>query len=108
MPLQRLFKLFIIRSKFILGIQSSGKVVYFTATFPYIVLLILVIYGATLEGAGDGIDFYLRPDISKLSDASVWSAAATQIFFSLGVSFGGLMVMASYNKFSNNILKENF
>ena len=71
-------------------------------------LLILVIFGATLEGAGDGIDFYLRPDISKLSDASVWSAAATQIFFSLGVSFGGLMVMASYNKFSNNILKEHF
>jgi SNF family Na+-dependent transporter len=108
MPFQRLLKLFIIRSKFILGIQSSGKVVYFTATFPYIVLLILVIFGATLEGAGDGIDFYLRPDISKLSDASVWSAAATQIFFSLGVSFGGLMVMASYNKFSNNILKEHF
>ncbi|CBY07711.1 unnamed protein product [Oikopleura dioica] len=88
------------------GIQSSGKVVYFTATFPYVVLLILVIFGATLEGAGDGIDFYLRPDLSKLSDASVWSAAATQIFFSLGVSFGGLMVMASYNKFSNNILKD--
>ena len=49
----------------------SGKVVYFTATFPYLVLLILVIFGATLEGAGDGIDFHLRPDVSKLSDAGV-------------------------------------
>ena len=32
------------------GIQSSGKVVYFTATFPYFVLIILLIKAATLPG----------------------------------------------------------
>ena len=32
------------------GIQSSGKVVYFTATFPYVVLVILLIKAATLPG----------------------------------------------------------
>ncbi|CBY07021.1 unnamed protein product [Oikopleura dioica] len=90
------------------GVQSVGKVVYVTATFPYLVLLILVIFGATLEGAGDGIKFYLKPDITKLSDPKVWSTAASQIFFSLGVSFGGLMVMSSYNKFSNNIMRDTF
>ena len=42
------------------GVQSSGKVVYFTATFPYVVLLILVIFGATLDGAKDGIEFFLK------------------------------------------------
>ena len=87
------------------GVQSVGKVVYVTATFPYVVLVILVIFGATLDGARDGIEFYLKPDVSKLADSSVWAAAATQIFYSLGVTFGGLMVMSSYNEFDNNILR---
>ena len=67
------------------GIKSSGKVVYVTATFPYLVLLILVIFGATLDGASFGVEFYLKPDWSRLSDGNIWSDAAAQIFFSLRV-----------------------
>ena len=55
-----------------------------TATFPYLVLLILVIFGATLEGAKDGIDFYIKPNITLLNNGKVWADAATQIFYSLG------------------------
>ncbi|XP_072361191.1 sodium- and chloride-dependent neutral and basic amino acid transporter B(0+)-like [Scyliorhinus torazame] len=86
------------------GIKSSGKVVYFTATFPYLVLIILLIRGATLEGAYKGIEYYIgsQSNITKLRDAEIWKDAATQIFYSLSVAWGGLTALSSYNKFHNN------
>lgn len=41
--------------------------------FPYVALLILLIRGATLPGAIDGIQFYIgsESDFSKLRDAKV-------------------------------------
>ncbi|XP_063791753.1 sodium- and chloride-dependent neutral and basic amino acid transporter B(0+)-like [Pseudophryne corroboree] len=86
------------------GIQSSGKVVYFTALFPYAVLIILLIRGATLEGAKDGIEYYIgqQSDITKLNNGEVWRDAATQIFYSLNTAWGGLIALSSYNKFHNN------
>uniref|UniRef100_A0A8C4SNE1 Transporter n=1 Tax=Erpetoichthys calabaricus TaxID=27687 RepID=A0A8C4SNE1_ERPCA len=88
------------------GIKITGKVVYFTATFPYVMIVILLVRGLTLPGAANGIIFYLYPDISRLADPKVWMDAGTQIFFSFVVCLGCLTALGSYNPYNNNCYKD--
>ncbi|CAF1211881.1 unnamed protein product [Didymodactylos carnosus] len=88
------------------GVKSAGKVVYVTATFPYIVLLILVIRGCTLPGAKQGLIYFFKPKWGDLLKAKVWLKAAQQNFNSVGIAFGSLIAMSSYNNFNNNIIRD--
>lgn len=107
------------------------QVVYFTALFPYVILIALLINNVQLPGALDGITFFIVPDWKKLLVVEVsgkafkrhktwlnmirfgcvsfllqvWVNAAAQIFNSIGIGFGSLMAMSSYNSFHNNIIK---
>lgn len=88
------------------GIASSGKVVYVTATFPYIVLIIFFFRGITLKGAFDGLKHLFTPKWHTILDPVVWLEAGTQIFFSLGLAFGGLIAFSSYNPVNNNCYRD--
>uniref|UniRef100_H9GNM7 Transporter n=1 Tax=Anolis carolinensis TaxID=28377 RepID=H9GNM7_ANOCA len=88
------------------GVKTSGKVVWITATLPYLVISVLLVRGLTLPGAYDGIRAYLNIDLRRLKEATVWIDAATQIFYSLGAGFGVLIAFASYNEFNNNCYRD--
>ncbi|XP_063439424.1 sodium-dependent neutral amino acid transporter B(0)AT3-like isoform X3 [Mytilus trossulus] len=90
------------------GIKSSGKVVYFTATFPYVVLVIFFFRGITLHGYQSGLEHLFIPEWKKLADPQVWLDAATQIFYSFGLAFGCLIALASYNPVRSNFVTEAF
>lgn len=81
------------------GVAITGKVVYVTCTMPAVIILIMLVQGLTLPGAGDGIYAYIGNwDFSKLTeDPGIWARATTQIFFSIGITFGIMTAYASYN-----------
>ncbi|OWA50489.1 Sodium-dependent proline transporter [Hypsibius exemplaris] len=88
------------------GIQSSGKAVYFTSTFPFVILLVLMVRGVLLDGAVEGIIFLFKPQWDRLLDVTVWRSAAAQVFFSLSVAQGPLIMFGSYNKFRMKVYKD--
>ncbi|XP_075896026.1 sodium- and chloride-dependent GABA transporter ine-like [Nelusetta ayraudi] len=88
------------------GVKSTGKVVYFTALAPYVILFALLINNVRLPGAKDGILYFVTPVWSKLFKVKTWAHAAGQVFNSLGIAFGCLVSMASYSKSNSNILRD--
>lgn len=88
------------------GVKSSGKASYFLALFPYVVLITLLIRAVTLDGAIDGIKFFLTPQWDQLLTPKVWRKAVEQCFFSLGVANGPIFMFSSYNRFDHNIYRD--
>lgn len=53
------------------GIKSSGKISYFLALFPYLVLITLLVRASTLEGTWEGIKYFITPDFNMLLEPKV-------------------------------------
>ncbi|XP_047349939.1 sodium-dependent nutrient amino acid transporter 1-like isoform X2 [Vespa velutina] len=88
------------------GAKSTGKASYFLAIFPYIILIALLIRAVTLNGAANGILFFITPQWDMLLKPKVWYAAVTQCFFSLSVCFGAIVTYSTNNEFKHNIYRD--
>ncbi len=74
------------------GIERFNKILI--PSF-FVILLILMWRSLTLPGAGEGVEYFLKPDFSKL-DAESALIALGHAFFSLSLGMGCMMTYGSY------------
>ena len=75
--------------------KGVEKVTKFMMLALLAVVVVLAVWCVTLPGAGDGLNFYLVPDFSKLTYAGVF-AAMGQAFFTLSLGVGSMAIFGSY------------
>ena len=68
-----------------------------------ILMIVLIIRSVTLEGAGRGLAFYLKPDFSRVGPGT-FLAALGQAFFSLSLGMGAMITYGSYLSQHDNIV----
>lgn len=76
------------------GIERANKILM---PLLFIFFIVLVVRALTLEGAMEGVTFFLAPDFSKITGESVLFALG-QSFFSLSVGFSCMVTYSSYLK----------
>lgn len=81
------------------GIEKVSKVL-----MPLLVILTLfvAIYGLTVDGAMDGLAYYLMPHMSDVSAKTIL-AAMGQLFYSMSLAMGIMITYGSYMKKENNL-----
>lgn len=82
------------------GIERWSKVLM---PALFLLLLGLIVFALTLEGAGKGVEFYLKPDFSKIHAATIL-AALGQAFFSLSLGMGTMVTYGSYLSKRENVV----
>ncbi len=101
-----LFVLFVVITTLIVqkgvseGIEKWSKILM---PIFFILLLSLVIYSLTLDGASKGLEFYLKPDFSKITGRTLL-AALGQAFFSLSLGMGTMITYGSYLSKNDNLI----
>ena len=78
------------------GVERITKVMM---SFLIVILVVLCVRSITLEGAAEGIRFYLIPDFGKMIENGVGEAiyaAMGQAFFTLSLGIGAMAIFGSY------------
>lgn len=83
------------------GIERVSKIL-----MPALLVLAVVIciFVMTREGAGEGIKYYLVPDMARFSWKAI-PAAMGQIFYSMSLAMGIMITYGSYTKKETNLVK---
>ena len=81
------------------GIEKESKVM-----MPILVVLtiFIAIYGLTIDGAKDGLIYYIKPRLSDFTFKTV-IAAMGQLFYSMSLAMGIMITYGSYMKKENNL-----
>lgn len=70
--------------------------------------LILLVRSFFLPGFAEGMSFYLKPNLSLLSNPRIWMTALGQAFFSLSVGAGIMLTYGSYLSKKINLTKSTY
>ncbi len=83
-----------------MGLQNGiEKITKIMMTALIVLILVLAVHSLTLPGAGEGLHFYLVPDVSKVREAglsNVITAAMNQSFFTLSLGIASMEIFGSY------------
>ena len=74
------------------------------------VMVGLAIYATTLDGAREGLAFYLKPDFGRAAEAGIWALvndAMNQAFFTLSIGIGSMTIFGSYLKKDRSLTSES-
>ena len=95
---------FVVSQGITAGIEKFSKIL-----MPLLVFFIiaLMVYGLTLPGAEEGLEFYLFPNFSKLTLQVIYSAMG-QAFFSLSLGLGAAITYGSYLSKRENLISSAF
>ena len=78
------------------GLQSGlERVTKYMMLLLLLLMLVLAVHSFTLDGAAEGLRFYLVPDLSRIT-GSVVVGAMNQAFFTLSVGMGAMAIFGSY------------
>lgn len=82
------------------GIQKGiERVSKFMMSALLIIMVVLAVHSIFLEGAGEGIRFYLVPDFARMKEMGIGNVifgAMSQAFFTLSIGIGAMMIFGSY------------
>ena len=70
----------------------------------FVILILLVVYVLTLDGAMDGVRAYLVPDFSRAAEPNLIVSAMGQAFFSMSLGVGTMLIYGSYVSDRENLV----